>query len=356
VFKSSKFIIISRVIGKNIIDRYSHPLGKIIDLIFNYQDSKIDYVITDSNIYIPASLISEESFEKSHYRVSEMKQRLEIAKDNFQLQENQFSFQLLKKIDIYDISGEVIGKISDILLQLMKPSSLLIGSKSFLNIFSSKDYYLFSITNIGQIKKEFITIAQNKDDLQITDTTGFETVLSEDQNKVKNGKKKYLILEAPINTIMFFLDQKEENPSRVETDLFICELSMANKEINHFVELFNVVLMSSPDNYIPMIPENVKKYFKKGSFVGYRYGKMISYCNTLIEKKENKITGCIAGIGVHPSNRGKGISLAMAKKTVEYFAEINDIESIQADVYENNIPSLNLFSSLGFKEVGITYL
>ncbi|MFX0207119.1 MAG: GNAT family N-acetyltransferase [Candidatus Hodarchaeota archaeon] len=59
--------------------------------------------------------------------------------------------------------------------------------------------------------------------------------------------------------------------------------------------------------------------------------------------------------GVHPLHRGKYITLALIDRCLKYLIE-NQVDKIQADIYELNIPSLTIFSSLGFHEVGETFL
>ena len=103
--------------------------------------------------------------------------------------------------------------------------------------------------------------------------------------------------------------------------------------------------------------DDARKFFQHSAFVVYEYNQPIGYCCVTIEKEEDKDinTGVIAGIGVHPSSRGKNVALALVNKTLRYLVD-RDVDTIQADIYEMNIPSLRFFSSLGFQEVGETFL
>jgi sporulation protein YlmC with PRC-barrel domain/ribosomal protein S18 acetylase RimI-like enzyme len=355
LFNVSKFLIASKVIGKSVFDRHSRSLGKIHDLIVDLHSNTVDYIITEKNIPISTKLLKEEVDMEYDFRASELREILESTKEEFKLLKNQTRFSTLKKINICDDSGEIIGKINDLLFQLLRPCSILIGSRSFLNIFSSKDNFVVSSTNIRQMKENSITITQNKSNLQIDNSSGFKTILSNDKKNLKEGENKYLILEASISRIKHFLSQRKEKISRAEADLSIKELKDEKNKILQFVELFNAVLLTSPDKYIPMTEDNAKKYLTKGSFIGFKFGKMVCYCNTIVEKIENEIKGCIAGIGVLPSEREKGYSLAMTTKAITHFAKNPRIEKVQADVFAGNIASLNLFNSLGFQAIDEIY-
>ncbi|MHA2365236.1 MAG: GNAT family N-acetyltransferase, partial [Candidatus Hodarchaeales archaeon] len=66
--------------------------------------------------------------------------------------------------------------------------------------------------------------------------------------------------------------------------------------------------------------------------------------------------GVIAGIGIHPSQRGKKISFPLLEATLNWLTTQKDVHTLQCDVFENNIVSRNLFTSLGFKEVDEVFL
>ncbi|MHA2495909.1 MAG: GNAT family N-acetyltransferase, partial [Candidatus Hodarchaeales archaeon] len=69
----------------------------------------------------------------------------------------------------------------------------------------------------------------------------------------------------------------------------------------------------------------------------------------------DKRIGIIAGIGVHPELRGKHVALALVDRSLKNLIN-NQIEKIQVDIFDLNIPALRLFSSLGFREIGETHL
>ncbi|MHA2327548.1 MAG: N-acetyltransferase family protein [Candidatus Hodarchaeales archaeon] len=87
------------------------------------------------------------------------------------------------------------------------------------------------------------------------------------------------------------------------------------------------------------------------------YYKPIGYCSVTIgaEEEIDQNVGVIAGIGVHPSKRGRNVALALINQSLRFLIA-NNVDTIKADIYEINIPSLRLFSSLGFSEVAETFL
>ncbi|MHA2246146.1 MAG: GNAT family N-acetyltransferase [Candidatus Hodarchaeales archaeon] len=108
-----------------------------------------------------------------------------------------------------------------------------------------------------------------------------------------------------------------------------------------------------PDTFIPLSTEDAQRYFGHGTFIAIEHYRLIGYCTVTIEKQEetNKTIGAIAGVGVHPSSQGRKIALTLIHKSLRYMME-KDVDMIQADIYEMNMPSLRFFSSLGFREVG----
>ncbi|MFX1510959.1 MAG: GNAT family N-acetyltransferase [Promethearchaeota archaeon] len=204
---------------------------------------------------------------------------------------------------------------------------------------------------------DFATLCIPKEGLEIVNLTGVEDHFGKTRQGYGN-KKRYVIVEAPITTISFYLQQREEFLQDVTEPLFIEDLDVSDEvKLIKFVKLFNTILASSPDTYIPHSKDDARKYFKQGTFLVYRAHKAIGYSHAVIqkEKETNQCIGAIAGIGVYPSYRGKYLSLALINRVVEYFIN-NQVDKIQADIYELNIPSLKHFSSLGFREVGETFL
>ena len=121
-------------------------------------------------------------------------------------------------------------------------------------------------------------------------------------------------------------------------------------------ELFNLILLTSPDPYRPLTEEETRKYFGEGTFIAFLYGKPVGYGVVTIEETEEGKIGVIAGIGVHPRHRRKKIALFITIKIGKWFLQRNDLIKLQCEVFEDNKVSQAFISSLGFKIVGEMYL
>ena len=86
--------------------------------------------------------------------------------------------------------------------------------------------------------------------------------------------------------------------------------------------------------------------------MGFKANKVAAYICTLLEDS----VGVIAGIGIHPNQRGKKISFPMLNQAIEWLLTQKQVETIQCDVFENNLVSKSLFESLGFKQIDDVYL
>jgi ribosomal protein S18 acetylase RimI-like enzyme len=81
-----------------------------------------------------------------------------------------------------------------------------------------------------------------------------------------------------------------------------------------------------------------------GKIVGYSLG-WVSHPWSYKAKR-----GYICDCFVEGAYRRRGIGTALVKAMLEWFKS-KGVDCVEADIYSNNIPSLTLFRSLGFREV-----
>ncbi len=78
-------------------------------------------------------------------------------------------------------------------------------------------------------------------------------------------------------------------------------------------------------------------------YIALADGKTVGYIGLQIFSSE----GYITNVAVLPEYRQQGIATALIKRAME-----NDMEFITLEVRESNLPAINLYSSLGFKNMG----
>ena len=106
---------------------------------------------------------------------------------------------------------------------------------------------------------------------------------------------------------------------------------------------------SSPDYFArskPFKDWHVFVAIEDGSIVG---SAACTISNAYVEGKKIK-TAYEYGFIVDPHHRRKGIAIKL-QNHMEHIARDNNIDLLHLDVTEDNIPSINLFSKMGFKKV-----
>jgi RimJ/RimL family protein N-acetyltransferase len=86
-------------------------------------------------------------------------------------------------------------------------------------------------------------------------------------------------------------------------------------------------------------------------FVAIIMDKVIGWCDIIPNKLEGFEHCGELGMGVHPKYRGKGIGKELVKKTLHKAKEVG-IERIELEVFESNIPAINLYQIFGFVKEG----
>ena len=83
---------------------------------------------------------------------------------------------------------------------------------------------------------------------------------------------------------------------------------------------------------------------------------MDNVCLGLIDLFDFDPKNARAGMGVvisNPENRNKGIGAEAIKLFCDYAFSVLHLHQVYANILEDNTPSINLFTKLGFEEIGI---
>ncbi|UCG02264.1 MAG: GNAT family N-acetyltransferase [Candidatus Heimdallarchaeota archaeon] len=356
MLKSKKGYLASEILDYEVRDRHSKKMGRIRDLLINLLSHKIEYIIVGRKKWaIPISFINNDDSTKKEITVSQTKDRINEAcsqKEVFSF-DKCYCFSDVKKMIVYDISGSELGRIANIAYYPGLRVDFLVRKEGSLRTeIRFPNYFVIPVECLCQFHERSVTLGVSEDELNLVNLTGFHHLFLPYQ--VQSLKNRYVIVEAPITTVNYYLNERMEALQKVSEleSLFIEELDVShNRKVRQFVRLFNMVLATSPDTFIPLSIEDAQRYFKHGTFIAIEYYKPIGYCTVTIEKQVDTNIGVIAGIGVHPSCRGRKIALALIQKSLRYLMD-RGVDMIHADIYEMNMPSLRLFSSLGFCEVG----
>jgi ribosomal protein S18 acetylase RimI-like enzyme len=173
-------------------------------------------------------------------------------------------------------------------------------------------------------------------------------------------KHKYYLMEIEPEKVKEILNEFKSKEQKFSKLMNLVKVRPYNwedeKDQKMFTELFNLVLLSSPDPFRPLTQEEAAKYFKEGTFLAFLYGKCVGYGVLTIEKTDQGKIGVIAGIGVHPKHRRKNIALKLALEMAQWFLDKGDLVKLQCEVYERNEVSYKFITSFGFKKVGEFYL
>ncbi|MFX0124103.1 MAG: GNAT family N-acetyltransferase [Candidatus Hodarchaeota archaeon] len=360
MIKSKKGYLASEILEYNVRDRHLKKIGRIRDLLLNPQSHKIDYLIVGRKKWvIPISFLNDDDSNKKEIIVTQTIDRIikACSQKRGSSLENYYSFLDIKKLEVYDITGSNLGRIANVAYYPGLRVDFLVKKEGSLRTeIRFPNYFVIPVECLCQIHKKSVVLGVSKDELNLVNFTGFHHLFLPYQ--VQDRKKRYVIVEAPITTVSYYLTQRIEALQKASEpeSLYIEELDvLQSKKVHQFVKIFNLVLATSPDTFIPLSKEDAQQYFEHGTFIAIEYYKPIGYCTVTIEKRDESNIGIIAGIGVHPSCRGRNIALALIQKSLRYMID-KEVDMIQADIYEMNVPSLRLFSSLGFCEVGEMFL
>ena len=183
----------------------------------------------------------------------------------------------------------------------------------------------------------------------------FLSFLSKRKASLEQPKEKkyvYYKMGCPIDVVLDKLNvvYKEVSNSDVFKNLRVKSLD-EDRVFEDFVFVFNRALLAGYDPYQPIDLDEVSK-FPKTTFVGYLYGRPVGFIIYTIEERDGKNVGVIAGIGVIPEYRGRGVAKSLVIKTAEEMKKRFNVEELECDVYEKNIASINLVSKFGFKKIG----
>ncbi|MFX0116734.1 MAG: GNAT family N-acetyltransferase [Candidatus Hodarchaeota archaeon] len=343
----------SEILDYYVVDRHSKKIGRVNDVLLSPLSWLIDYILIQKDYIVSISQIAEDSSAKKILTLSQSKDQL-TASDNRSYPTKYEYYSKLRNTMVHDSNGAKAGLIKDIAYHAGLRVDLIIEKDP--SDFLLPDFMVVPTDNVCQFNEEDVILSIPKDALKLATFAGSEQLFAKDRQTYE-GKSRYVIVEAPPTAISFNLQQRGEILKKVTGTLSIEELDVSNDaEVSSFVDLFNAIFPTSPETFIPFSKDDAREYFSQGTFLVYQSHKVIGYSNVKIETDEtDSRIGIIAGLGVHPEQRGKYIALALLEHSLKYLIN-NQVDKIQADIFDLNIPALRLFSSLGFREISETHL
>ncbi len=168
---------------------------------------------------------------------------------------------------------------------------------------------------------------------------------------------KHIRMELPWSDVQNSLQIIQEKINKHHTAKKVVVKNLNHENAEEFANLYNLIFMTSPDPYRPIRPEEVKLFKEEWTFVAYLYGKAVGFIALTLEEDDDtgEKLGVIAGIGVAPRHRRKGIALALANKATGFFLA-HPVDKLVCEVYYENETSKKFIESVGFKEVGYVYI
>ena len=174
----------------------------------------------------------------------------------------------------------------------------------------------------------------------------------ENQPELIEAKHRYFKMGCPISKVLDSLNQVylEIKESDVFKNLKIKPLN-PDENGEDFISVFNKSLLAGYDPYQPIDYGDLDK-FPKTTFIGYLYGRPVAFITYTIEEENGEKVGVIAGLGVIPEYRRRGVAKALIIKTATEIEKNFNVRKLICDVYEKNTASLNLVKKFGFKKEG----
>ncbi|MGQ4891449.1 MAG: GNAT family N-acetyltransferase [Candidatus Njordarchaeia archaeon] len=170
-------------------------------------------------------------------------------------------------------------------------------------------------------------------------------------------KYKYIKMSCPVEKVLNKLNivYKEIENTDVFKNLKIQRLDV-EKNGEDLIYTFNRSLLTGTDPYQPINWEDLEKFPKDTTFIGYLYGRPVGFITYTIEEEDGERIGVIAGLGVIPEYRRRGVAKSLILKTAEKIKGDLDVKKLVCDVYEKNVASYNLIKKFGFEEEGSFYI
>ncbi|MHA2327547.1 MAG: PRC-barrel domain-containing protein [Candidatus Hodarchaeales archaeon] len=250
MLKSKKGYLASEILDYPVIDRHSKIIGRITDLFINNSTQLIEYIIIGNRGFIPVSFIDNDDSTKRVITLSQPKERLN---QTFSISKVGYFFTEIKKSTVYDITGSVLGKIADIAYYPGLKVDFLVRKEGPRILFPN--YFVIPVEIISYFHQKSIVVNVSKDELGLVNFTGFQQLFSNPWQDSEDKRKQYVIVEAPVSTVSFYVKQREEALKKTTESeyLFIEQLDVSKAvKVSQFVKLFNLILASSPDTFIPI--------------------------------------------------------------------------------------------------------
>ncbi len=127
------------------------------------------------------------------------------------------------------------------------------------------------------------------------------------------------------------------------------EYTTSDKEI--FIRIYNRAFLTSPDPFHSITLDDLEDLNLKVFFIkmfGREYGLI---CISIEQNEKNEKIGVIITLAVMPEKQRRGLGSALALKAYEFLKQ-NNINIVECEVGEKNIPSYTFVKFIGFRKYG----
>ena len=114
------------------------------------------------------------------------------------------------------------------------------------------------------------------------------------------------------------------------------------------------ITLDEEREYLEDLVEKINNH-KSLSLVCYVGDEFAGKCDVEIKTHLRKRSAHVArfGLSIAKEFRGEGIGYNLSKYTIELVKEyLPDVKIIELECFSSNLPALNLYKKLGFKEIG----
>ncbi len=105
--------------------------------------------------------------------------------------------------------------------------------------------------------------------------------------------------------------------------------------------------LESTQEFVKYIEEqNLAQYYAVAN------NEVAGWCDVLPRPQEGRQHVGVLGMGLLPSWRGKGIGTQLLIKSIEHAKGLNNLEKVELEVFESNLPAVRFYEKMGFSIEG----
>ncbi len=105
-------------------------------------------------------------------------------------------------------------------------------------------------------------------------------------------------------------------------------------------------LESSREYVKRIVEQNLAQYYAVAK------NEVTGWCDIIPRPQEGLQHVGVLGMGLLPSWRGRGIGTQLLTRSIEHAKDINNLEKVELEVFESNLPAVRLYMKMGFSVEG----